>query len=330
MRRRRKPGKLTILIVSSPEEPVRQFSLPRWIFKLIALACVAIIIASGYFFANYYRSMQDLAALKHEQELYQDKARILRLLLSSQQEEVKEISRELEAVRARVREVDELAAQVRMLAGLPQPEITPSSQQGSVDYAGFVLKKVAQELTAAQELQDALERQKADLQKLEEALVARVIRIPPERRDTPDKLQQELRLLAAAPSRWPVDVKPIITSEFGPRIFMGKREFHTGIDIGVWYRTPVKATKAGKVVFAGWKAGYGLMVEIAHDMGYSTIYAHNSQLLVKRGQEVKEGQVIALSGDTGKTDGPHLHYEIRLNGKPLDPMVFLSLNMEGR
>ncbi len=330
MRRRRKPDKLTILIVSSPEEPVRQFSLPRWVFKLALLMCIAIALASGYFFVNYQRSLEDLAALRQEQELYQDKTRILRLILSSQQEEVREIARELEAVRAKAKEVDELAAQVRMLAGLPQPTVTPSGQQGSTNYTGFVLKKVAQELAAAQEIQEELERQSIDLQKLEEALVVRVLRIPPERRDTPEKLQQELKLLAAAPTRWPVDVKPIITSEFGPRIFMGKKEFHTGIDIGVWYKTPVKATKAGKVVFAGWKGGYGLMVEIAHEMGYSTIYAHNSHLLVKKGQEVKEGQVIALSGDTGKTDGPHLHYEIRINGKPVDPMIFLSLNMEGK
>ncbi len=330
MQRRKKPDNLTILIVSSPNEPVKQFSLPRWTLKLALLICIAIAIALSYFSLNYYRNMQELAALKEKQELYQNKTRVLRLILFSQQEEVKEVSRELEAVRAKAEEVDRLAAQVRTLAGLPQPVATPSSLRGSANDSSFILKKVAKELATAQELQEVLERQSADLEELKEALVARVLRIPPEKRDTPEKLQQELKLLAAAPTRWPVDVKPIITSEFGPRIFMGKRDFHSGIDIGVWYKTPVKATKAGRVVFAGWKAGYGLVVEIAHEMGYSTIYAHNSHLLVKKGQEVREGQVIALSGDTGKTDGPHLHYEIRLNGKPLDPMVFLSLNTEGK
>ena len=330
MRKRKKPDNLTILIISSPEKPVRQLSLPRWPLKLVILAILALLLVLAYFSLSYYRNLQELAALKQEQELSQEKARILRLVLSSQQGEVKEIAQELEALKAWAKEVDELAEQVRNLTGLPKPTPTPLSRQETSNRTGFVLKIVAQELDMAQELQGTLARQSAELKNLEKALLVRLLRIPPEKRDNPDELRQELALLAAAPTRWPVDVKPIITSEFGPRIFMGRKEFHTGIDIGVWYRTPVKATKRGKVTFAGWKAGYGLMVEIAHEMGYSTIYAHNSYLLVKKGDEVREGQVIALSGDTGKTDGPHLHYEIRLNGKPLDPMIFLSLNTEGK
>lgn len=328
MQRKRKPDNLTILIISSPEEPVKQFSLPRWTLKAVLLISLAILLVAGYFSLEYYRNLQDLAALKREHELYRDKIHLFRLILYSQQEEIREISRELETVQTKVREVEELATQVRALAGLPQPTGILSDQQETLNYSGFVVKKVAQELATAQKLKEALEYHRADLKKLEDALIVRVLKIPPEKRDTPEKLQRELALLAAAPFRWPVDVKPIITSGFGPRVFMGKKEFHTGLDIGVWYKTPVKATKAGKVVFAGWKTGYGLTVEIAHEMGYSTLYAHNSHLLVKRGEEVKEGQVIALSGDTGRTEGPHLHYEIRLNGKPLDPLVFLSLNAE--
>lgn len=332
MRRRKKPDNLTVLIISSPEKPIRHLSIPRWTLKAALLIGLVVLLAIGYFYLDYYRNMQELAALRQEQKFAKDKAQVLNLILYSQQREIREIAQELEAVQTRVKEVDELTARVRALAGLPYPTITPiaGEKEETINPAGFVSKKIAEEIATAQALRDALERQKAELESLEGALVVRVLRIPPEKRDTPEKLQQELTLLAAAPMRWPVDVKPIITSEFGPRIFMGKKDFHTGIDIGVWYKTPVKATKAGKVVFAGWKAGYGLMVEIAHEMGYSTIYAHNSHLLVKKGQEVREGQVIALSGDTGKADGPHLHYEIRLNGKPLDPMIFLSLNTEGK
>lgn len=328
MRRRKKPDNLTVLIISSPEEPIKHLSLPRWTLKAALLIGLAALLILGYFYLNYYRNTQELAALRREQELARNKTQVLSLILYFQQREIREIARELEAVQTKVKEVDELTARVRTLAGLPYPTITPIATEEAVNPVGFVSKKIAEEIVKAQVLQDLLERQKAELESLEKGLVVRVLKIPPEKRDTPEKLQRELVLLAAAPKRWPVDVKPIITSEFGPRIFMGKKEFHTGIDIGVWYKTPVKATKAGKVVFAGWNGSYGLMVEIAHEMGYSTIYAHNSYLLVKKGQEVKEGQVIALSGDTGKTDGPHLHYEIRLNGKPLDPMVFLSLNTE--
>jgi len=164
-----------------------------------------------------------------------------------------------------------------------------------------------------------------DLQTLHEQVLKRLEKIEPIKRHDPEMLKAELQLLAAAPRRWPVDVEARITSGYGPREFKGRREFHTGIDIGVWYSTEVKATKAGKVVFAGWLLRFGWTVEIRHEMGYSTVYAHNRYYFPDAGDEVEEGEVIALSGDSGDTTGPHLHYEIRLNGKPVDPMKYLDL-----
>jgi hypothetical protein len=162
-------------------------------------------------------------------------------------------------------------------------------------------------------------------QTLREQILKRLGKIEPIKRHDPEALEAELHLLAAAPKRWPVDVEARLTSMYGPREFKGRREFHTGIDIGVWYSTEIKATKAGKVVFAGWLPRYGWTVEIQHEMGYSTLYAHNRYYFPDAGDEVEEGEVIALSGDTGDTTGPHLHYEIRLNGKPVDPMKYLDL-----
>jgi murein DD-endopeptidase MepM/ murein hydrolase activator NlpD len=158
-----------------------------------------------------------------------------------------------------------------------------------------------------------------------EQVLKRLEKIEPIKRHDPEALEAELQLLAAAPKRWPVDGEFRITSGYGPREFRGKPEFHAAIDIGVWYKTEVKATKAGKVIFAGWLPRYGWTVEIEHEMGYSTLYAHNSYYLPDAGDEVEEGEVIALSGDSGDTTGPHLHYEIRLNGKPLNPMIYLDL-----
>ena len=85
------------------------------------------------------------------------------------------------------------------------------------------------------------------------------------------------------------------------------------------------ATHDGTVTYSGWREGYGNTIEITHDMGYLTLYGHNSSLRVKAGQQVKAGDVVALSGQTGYANGPHVHYEVRLNGVPLDPMRFLDL-----
>jgi murein DD-endopeptidase MepM/ murein hydrolase activator NlpD len=100
--------------------------------------------------------------------------------------------------------------------------------------------------------------------------------------------------------------------------------YHPGIDIAAAEGTPVLATASGKVVYAGEDSVYGLIVVIEHDNGISTVYGHNSQLLVKEGQEVPVGSRIALSGNTGQSTAPHLHYEIRENNKPINPMKYMS------
>lgn len=125
------------------------------------------------------------------------------------------------------------------------------------------------------------------------------------------------------PSIWPVRGR--ITSFFGPRIrpMAGASSFHEGVDIGVPIGTPVHATATGIVALATWVGGYGNLVEITHSEGYTTRYAHNSLLLVVAGQHVSTGDIIALSGSTGKSTGPHVHYEVRLQGKALNPILFL-------
>lgn len=117
---------------------------------------------------------------------------------------------------------------------------------------------------------------------------------------------------------WPVTSHKI-NSGFGPR----SGGMHQAIDIGVATGTTVRAAAAGTVTYAGWATGYGYLVKIAHASGYETRYGHNSQLLVKVGQKVTQGQTIAHSGSTGNSTGPHLHFEIRLDGTPLNPLTLL-------
>lgn len=118
-----------------------------------------------------------------------------------------------------------------------------------------------------------------------------------------------------------------LTSAFGARSHdpvTGKRlvdGHHDGYDLAAPRGTPIHAAKAGRVVFAGIKGGYGNAVILAHALGWSTLYGHASKLLVKPGQRVKAGQVIAYVGSTGHSTGPHLHYELRRYGVAVDPAV---------
>lgn len=122
---------------------------------------------------------------------------------------------------------------------------------------------------------------------------------------------------------WPV--RGPITSPFGWRThpIFGTQIFHSGLDIGTDYGDPVRAADSGVVIDAGWMGGYGKAIIIDHGGGISTLYGHNSELLVSAGQRVSKGQVIAHSGATGYATGPHVHFEVRVNGKPANPYNYL-------
>lgn len=115
------------------------------------------------------------------------------------------------------------------------------------------------------------------------------------------------------------------SSPFGWRIhpILGYRRFHSGIDFAAGYGSTIRAADSGTVIFAGWYGGYGNAVIISHGKGITTLYAHSSQLYVSEGQTVQRGQPIAVVGSTGLSTGPHLHFEVRRDGTPIDPGSFL-------
>ncbi|HMA59777.1 MAG TPA: peptidoglycan DD-metalloendopeptidase family protein [Halanaerobiales bacterium] len=133
---------------------------------------------------------------------------------------------------------------------------------------------------------------------------------------------------SSLPNLWPLadSGNCYISSNFGWRIdpISNQQEYHEGLDIAVWYNTPVVATAPGKVTFVGWNGGYGLSVKVEHGHGYSTYYAHLNKSKVSKGDKVTEGEVIALTGNSGKSTGPHLHYEVRINGVPKNPRKFIG------
>jgi len=126
------------------------------------------------------------------------------------------------------------------------------------------------------------------------------------------------------PSLWPV--VGVLRSSFGGRSdpFSGEGAFHTGIDLQTPAGTPVHVTGDGVVISAGWSGRYGKLVVVDHGNRLDTYYAHLSQLMVIPGQEVRRGEVIALSGSSGHATGPHLHYEVRLSGTPINPYRYMA------
>src|SRR6476646_8268491 len=142
---------------------------------------------------------------------------------------------------------------------------------------------------------------------------------------TRTQMQRLNATLALVPYRKPVIGEVEFTSGFGVRSdpFLGRPAMHTGLDFRAATGDPVRATANGKVVSSGWTGGYGRMVEIDHGNGLSTRYGHLSEINVKIGDPIKIGQVIGAVGSTGRSTGPHLHYETRIDGEAVDPQKFL-------
>jgi len=137
-------------------------------------------------------------------------------------------------------------------------------------------------------------------------------------------LRSNQETLANIPSIWPIT--GFITSKFGARAspFNGKsKEFHRGLDISNRQGTPIVTTAGGTISFSGWDGSYGKSVEIRHGSGIITKYAHMQKIVVKKGQWVKRGEIIGNVGNTGRSSGPHLHYEVRVNAIPVDPMYYI-------
>ena len=138
----------------------------------------------------------------------------------------------------------------------------------------------------------------------------------------------QLRLaLVRVPLALPLDGRLDVTSPFGARLdpFLGRPALHTGVDLHEGYGTEIRATAAGRVVSAGMAGGYGNMVEVEHGSGIVTRYAHMGRVAVAAGQTVARGTVLGYVGSTGRATGPHLHYEVRVDGEPVDPMRFLQI-----
>jgi murein DD-endopeptidase MepM/ murein hydrolase activator NlpD len=131
------------------------------------------------------------------------------------------------------------------------------------------------------------------------------------------------RFLGALPSRWPV--RGTVNSEFGRRVspWTGLPEHHSGMDIAAELGTPVRAPAPGTVVFAGTAADYGTTLVIDHGHEIKTLFGHLQRIQVTQGQKVERGQQIALTGNSGNSSGPHLHYEITVKGQALNPRAYL-------
>ena len=164
-----------------------------------------------------------------------------------------------------------------------------------------------------------LEKLKSELEKEENELESEIEKIAAQ-----SVVNGEGQVISSG--SWPVPGHSRISSPYGYRIhpIFNTKKMHTGIDIPAPTGTPAVAIDSGKVIFSGTKGGYGNTVMIQHDDGKVTLYGHNSKLAVSVGQRVEKGQVVSKIGSTGNSTGPHLHFEVRINGKHVNPVPYIK------
>ena len=239
--------------------------------------------------------------------------------LAAQRMEITEAKRNAEAhlnalaqrlgqLQAQVMRLNALGGRLTRMAGLDPREFNFSADAAMGGPEKSIGSSNSPEVTASLDsLAQEVERQQERLSALENLLLDR-------------KLSA-----AVTPSGWPVD-GGWISSGFGVRAdpFNGHQAMHEGVDIASRMGSPVLAVADGVVTHSGESAGYGLLVEVTHESGLITRYAHTSATLVKVGDRVKKGQEIALVGTSGRSTGPHLHFEVVRNGNPVNPMRYLQ------
>ena len=237
------------------------------------------------------------------------------------------IGRQDEEIAARVKHARDGVAEARRRTTVARTEaahVEAVAESATNEQRGLVARLVASRdaLTAAERekrstlssIQSDRSDVLAEIEDIEaesEALAARI------RAAQQQSSGSSAQVVGSGQFSWPVSGS--VTSGFGSR--WGR--MHEGIDIAVGQGTPVHAAAAGTVIYAGWMEGYGNLVAIDHGNGLSTAYGHNSALACSVGQTVSAGQVIAYSGSTGHSTGPHVHFEVRVNGSPVDPLGYL-------
>ncbi len=294
------------MFLPGPNERVRTLSISKSALKTALLSLVAVVVLSLYLVYEYNDAKDKVWELQSvREELMQQKAQVQGFALN-----LLDYKRQMFLLRdldTKLRRVVSLgprdrAQQVLGIGGPDELGLQNLTQMGEKKQED-ALKEMHQELS---QLKGAATRQETSLQMLIEYF------------------EDKRSLYASTPSIWPV--RGWVTSPFGPRTspFTGIPTFHEGIDIAAQTGTPIIAPADGVVVKAEFSTGYGNMVEISHGYGIKTVFGHNSRLNVKAGQQVRRGDVISYVGDTGSSTGPHLHYEVRLNGLPVNPVKYLN------
>ena len=303
--------RIKIWYYSSKGSSIRELSIRRTLFGFLLIFGLVSVIGLSFAGYDYIRLKQFY--LKNNK--MQTSVHFMDEEIKNQRKQIRTFASEIETLKKQVRELSQFGDKIRIIA-----DINPVDNSGGfIGIGGVPSESLDTDIPSNSKYNSLIREMHQQVDQVKTVISKRTDDFD----RLIDKLEQKRNYLSAIPS-----IKPVngwLTSGFGKRIspFTGGADFHTGIDIANASGTEIIATGNGRVSKASSKRIIGKRVAIDHGYGYVTQYGHMKKIFVTVGQKVKRGDVIGLVGKTGRTTGPHLHYEVLVNGTPVNPLKYI-------
>jgi murein DD-endopeptidase MepM/ murein hydrolase activator NlpD len=307
--------KISLVILGTSGAPAKQICTSQSSLLLLGTALLGLFMAVGYILYDYNRLSENTSQLQNRE-----------LQISSQLEEIhhqrkqiQEFASKINVIKAKLMVLNSFEKKIRVIANIEKS----NESEAVFGVGGSIPEDLDAQIPLKEKHYSLMRNMHEHIEEIDRASAGQ----QKELESLLKSLEDQQNLLASTPAIRPLssNVKSWVTSRFGYRKspFTGRRELHKGIDIASRKGTSILATADGVIAFAGKKGLLGKTIVIDHGHGMKTRYGHNHELLKKRGDRVKRGEPIALMGSTGRSTGPHTHYEVHLNGIPVNPEKYM-------
>lgn len=310
----------TFMLIPERTREVSSVQIPAWVLKsalFFGIVIAGLIVLAVFNYSFILNQLSDNYSLRAENRRLKGQLQVFKVKLGT--------------LETSVERIQNFRDKLRVITGSESQ--TPQTDLNNIPDSLENTGKPAKEIPALKTLESSFhpaDPEKYEFQKAYQEIdtkiiqaTARALALESDLQNQYVNLMDQRDFLNAKPTR-----KPVVgyyTSGFGVRRSPvgGRLKMHEGLDIANYVGAPIQATADGIVVFATVKAGYGQTVIVDHGYGVQTWYAHTKKILVKRGQKINRGDLVAQLGNSGQSTGPHLHYEIRINGIPVDPLSYI-------
>ncbi len=303
--------RIKIWFHSGATSDIKEFSIHKAVLGFITLINISAIAGASFIGYDYLqlKKISFNTAILNQTVINQKDE------IKSQRSQIQSFAGEIEILKKQVDTLSIFEDKVRLIADIKQT----SDSSGLIGIGGIPRDDLAQDIPLEKKHNNLMREMHQQVTQTNLAAKKQALDFE----HLIKMLEKKRNLLAATPSIRPVD--GWITSKFGYRKspFTGRKEFHAGLDISNKSGTKIIATANGRVSYAARKMYIGNLVVMDHGHGRVTKFGHLKKILVKQGQQVKRGDVIALLGNTGRSTGPHVHYEVRINGTPVNPLKYI-------